>query len=57
MRVIFKGIVEAKERLLEEMGEEAATRLHQWALNRPSELSDSRRVYVVARRLSEGTKS
>ena len=51
MRVIFKGIVEAKERLLEEMGEEAATRLHQWALNRPSELSVSRRVYMVARRL------
>lgn len=55
MRAIFAGIVAAKDHLREEMGEAGATRLHQWALSRPSELADSRRVFVAAHLQPAGT--
>ncbi len=49
-RAIFAGIVAAKDQLIEEAGEEAAGYYYRWAVNRPQELSQTRRILAVARR-------
>ena len=54
-RAIFAGIESAKEKLIEEAGEEAAGYFYRWAVNRPNELSQTRRILAVVRRQSPGT--
>ncbi len=50
LRAVWAGMVAEKDRLVEEMGEAAASRLHYWASHRPNELSDTRRIRAVAQR-------
>jgi hypothetical protein len=50
MRMVFAGIIAEEANLRKEAGDVAAASLHQLATNRPKELSDTRRVLVVARR-------
>jgi ubiquinone/menaquinone biosynthesis C-methylase UbiE len=50
MRAVFANILDRREQLERELGEPAAPILLAWATLRPSELSESRRVFVVARR-------
>ncbi|MCG8449222.1 MAG: hypothetical protein MI725_06540 [Pirellulales bacterium] len=50
LRAVWAGMVAEKDRLAVEMGEDAASRLHFWASNRPHELSDTRRIRAVAQR-------
>lgn len=49
-RAVLAGIVAAKEKLVAEMGETDAMHLYRWALIRPSELENNRRILVVARK-------
>lgn len=49
-RAILAGIVANKDQLMEEMGEADAMHLYHWALARPNELSNNRRVFVKARK-------
>lgn len=50
MRAVFSGILERREKLEQEFDESVANGMIAWATQRPSELSDSRRVLVTARR-------
>jgi SAM-dependent methyltransferase len=50
MQAVFAGIIAAEQKLKREMGEVAAALVNRWALTRPKELSDSRRVFGVGRR-------
>jgi SAM-dependent methyltransferase len=50
MRAVFAGILERREKLTRELGDPAASLTFAWASHRPPELSDSRRVFVVAQR-------
>ena len=49
-RAILAGIVENKDKLVAEMGEADAMHLYRWALIRPDELAENRRVFVKARK-------
>jgi hypothetical protein len=51
MRMVFAGILERREQLTRELGDPAAALTFAWATFRPPELSESRRVFAVARRL------
>ena len=53
MRLVFAGIVAEEANLRREVGDVGAASLHQLATNRPKELSDTRRVLVVARRTEQ----
>ena len=50
MRMVFAGIVAEEANLRRKVGDVGAASFHQLATNRPKELSDTRRVLVVARR-------
>jgi ubiquinone/menaquinone biosynthesis C-methylase UbiE len=50
MRMVFASIVAEEANLRREVGDVGAASFHQLATNRPKELSDTRRVLVVARR-------
>jgi ubiquinone/menaquinone biosynthesis C-methylase UbiE len=48
MRAVFRGILERRQRLAQELGEPAGSLTIAWATLRPPELGESRRVIVVA---------
>jgi hypothetical protein len=50
MRMVFASIVAEEANLRREVGDVGAASFHQLATTRPKELSDTRRVLVVARR-------
>ncbi len=50
MRTVFSGILENREQLLIELGEQAGNVTVMWATLRPQELSKSRRIFCSARR-------
>jgi len=50
MRAVFSGILSRRERIEREVGDATASLLCAWATLRPSELSESRRIAVVALR-------
>ena len=53
MMAVFSGIIEQREELGQELGEPVARALIAWATLRPTELSDSCRVFVVAEKSIE----
>ncbi len=50
LRAVCAAVVAKNDRLAEEMGEVAAASIRNWGLNRPNELSDTRRILAVAQR-------
>ena len=48
MRAVFSGILGQREKLERELGESIAGGMIAWARSRPQELSDSRRILVIA---------
>lgn len=50
MRAVFSGLLDRRDQITAELGEEVARLTLAWATIRPDELPDSRRVLAVARR-------
>jgi SAM-dependent methyltransferase len=50
LRAVCAAVVAENDRLAEEIGDVAAASIRNWGLNRPNELSDTRRLLAVARR-------
>ena len=50
MRAVFSGILERRDELQQELGEQVAQLSITWATLRPQELADSTRIFIAARR-------